>query len=162
MQRIFLVLAVALLAFLVDQASKWAILTIVMQPPRIIPILPVFNLTLGFNTGVSFGMFSETLVNWPGTLSLVKLAISAGLLLWAVLSPSLLERTGLAMIAGGALGNIYDRLQQGAVTDFLDFYWGNWHFPTFNMADVAISLGVALILFAALLSPKTVAKVESQ
>ena len=61
-----------------------------------------------------------------------------------------LERAGLALVVGGALGNIIDRLRQGAVTDFLDFYWRDWHWPTFNVADICITLGAVLILFASL------------
>ena len=54
------------------------------------------------------------------------------------------------MVVGGALGNIIDRLRQGAVTDFLDFYWRDWHWPTFNVADICITLGAVLILVASL------------
>ncbi|MEH0069371.1 signal peptidase II [Pannonibacter sp. Pt2-lr] len=61
-----------------------------------------------------------------------------------------LERAGFALVVGGALGNIIDRLRQGAVTDFLDFYWRDWHWPTFNVADIAITLGAVLILAASL------------
>ena len=59
-----------------------------------------------------------------------------------------LERAGFALVVGGALGNIIDRVRQGAVTDFLDFYWRDWHWPTFNVADIAITLGAVLILAA--------------
>ncbi|MGB3313385.1 MAG: signal peptidase II, partial [Albidovulum sp.] len=61
-----------------------------------------------------------------------------------------LERAGFALVVGGALGNIIDRLRQGAVTDFLDLYWRDWHWPTFNVADIAITLGAVLILAASL------------
>ena len=61
-----------------------------------------------------------------------------------------LERAGLALVVGGALGNIIDRLRQGAVTDFLDLYWRDWHWPTFNGADIAITLGALCILAASL------------
>lgn len=61
-----------------------------------------------------------------------------------------LERMGFALIIGGALGNIIDRLRQGSVTDFLDLYWRDWHWPAFNVADIAITLGAAFILLSAL------------
>ena len=61
-----------------------------------------------------------------------------------------LERLGLSMIAGGALGNMLDRYRQGAVTDFLDFYWNGWHYPTFNMADVFITIGAGMLMLASL------------
>ena len=59
-----------------------------------------------------------------------------------------LERAGFAFVTGGALGNIVDRLRQGAVTDFLDLYWRDWHWPTFNVADIAITVGAACIIAA--------------
>ena len=59
-----------------------------------------------------------------------------------------LERAGFALVVGGALGNIIDRLRQGAVTDFLSLYWRDWHWPTFNGADIAITLGALIILIA--------------
>ena len=68
----------------------------------------------------------------------------------AVRAPRPFERAGLALVVGGALGNIIDRLRQGAVTDFLDLYWRDWHWPTFNVADIAITLGAVCILAASL------------
>jgi signal peptidase II len=132
-----------------DQATKWLILAVVMNPPRVIEITPFLNLRLGFNYGVSFGLGSDILEAWPGALAAFKLAVAAGLIVWAVRSLCRYERIGLALVAGGALGNAHDRWRQGAVTDFIDLHWGGWHWPTFNGADIAISLGVALMLFAA-------------
>ena len=144
-----LIIAVATAAFVLDQATKWLVLHVVMRPPRVIEVLPVFNLTLGFNTGVSFGLFSDTLDDWVGAFTLFKFAVAAGLMAWAVVALHPCERIGLSLIAGGAMGNAFDRWRQGAVTDFLDLHWGGWHFPTFNMADVVITFGVLLILVAA-------------
>lgn len=148
--RIIIVAAVTAFAFAVDQVSKWLILNVVMQPPRVIEVLPVFNLTLGFNTGVSFGLFSDTLDDWISVLTVFKLAVATGLMIWAAASLMQFERIGLSLMAGGAIGNAFDRWRQGAVTDFLDVHWGDWHFPTFNMADVAITFGVLCILAGAL------------
>lgn len=152
--RILIVATIAAFAFALDQGSKWLILNVVMQPPRVIEVLPVFNLTLGFNTGVSFGLFSDALDDWVGALTLFKLAVAAGLMVWAAVSLSLLERIGLSLMAGGAIGNAFDRWRQGAVTDFLDVYWADWHFPTFNLADVAITFGVLCILAAVLVGDR--------
>lgn len=140
----------ALLAAALDQLSKWVILNYVMAPPRVIEIAPFLNLRLGFNYGVSFGLFREALEAWPELLAVFKLAVALGLIVWAVKSPLELERVGLGLIAGGALGNAQDRWRQGAVTDFIDLHWGAWHWPTFNGADIAISAGVGLMLWAAL------------
>lgn len=149
-KRIGEALAYAVGALALDQASKWLILTQVMAPPRVIEIAPFFNLRLGFNYGISFGLGSELLDAWPGLLAAFKIAVATGLLIWAARSQARAERVGLALMAGGALGNAVDRWRQGAVTDFLDFHWGGWHWPTFNGADVAISIGVVLILLAAI------------
>lgn len=138
------------IAFLIDQTSKWLILNLVMQPPRIIEIFPFFNLRLGFNTGVSFGLFSDFFDDWPIALASVKLLAVVGLTIWALAVNDRWELIGLSLMAGGALGNIWDRWRQGAVTDFLDLHWAGWHWPTFNMADVAITSGVGLILLGAI------------
>ncbi len=142
--------AIMLLAFLVDQGSKWLILHHIMQPPQVIDLLPFLNLRLGFNTGVSFGLFQDVFDEWPLALAGAKLVIVGGLIIWAMLSEQAAERIGLSLIAGGALGNIVDRWRQGAVTDFLDLHWRGWHWPTFNMADVAITAGAALIMLSAI------------
>ncbi|WP_244639042.1 signal peptidase II [Bosea sp. ANAM02] len=149
-KRLGQVLFWATAAAALDQLTKWLILTKVMTPPRIIELTPFFNLRLGFNYGVSFGFGSDWLDAWPSGLAAFKLMVAVGLLVWAVRSHSRFERIGLALIAGGALGNAQDRWRQGAVTDFLDLHWGDWHWPTFNGADIAISSGVLLILMASL------------
>lgn len=133
-------------ALAIDVVTKWAILNIVMVPPRNIEIAPFFNLTLGFNTGVSFGMFSELFLERPLLLSGIKVVIATGLLVWAVRTERRIETIGLGLIAGGAAGNVLDRMRQGAVTDFLDFHVRGWHWPTFNMADVMITVGVVLLI----------------
>ncbi|MFC5423564.1 MULTISPECIES: signal peptidase II [Bosea] len=137
-------------ALLVDVVTKWLIVTVVMAPPRVIEITSFFNLTLGFNPGVSFGMFQDVFLERPLVLGAIKVAITAGLLVWALRVENMVETVALGLIAGGAAGNVVDRVRQGAVTDFLDFHVGDWHWPTFNMADVAISIGVALLLAGSL------------
>jgi len=79
------------------------------------------------------------------------LAIVAGLLIWIHRSDSRLTASALGLVVGGALGNLLDRLRQGAVTDFLDFYIGSYHWPAFNLADVAIVCGVGLLLMESIL-----------
>ena len=136
---------------LADQATKTVAL-LLLSPGEILSVVPGFNVTLGFNEGASFGMMSGAMAGRP----LLMAALTGGLaLMFAIMAfraGSLLERTGLAVIVGGALGNIIDRLRQGAVTDFLDLYWRNWHWPTFNGADIAITLG-ALLVFTVWLRP---------
>ena len=136
---------------LADQATKTVAL-LLLSPGEILSVVPGFNVTLGFNEGASFGMMSGAMAGRP----LLMAAVTGGLaLMFAIMAfraESLRERTGLALIVGGALGNIIDRLRQGAVTDFLDLYWRNWHWPTFNGADIAITLG-ALLVFTVWLRP---------
>ena len=141
-------------AALADQATKWLILTVVMQPPQVIPVTPFLNLTLGFNTGVSFGLFRDVFEDIPWLLAGAKLLIVAALLAWAAFASQRSETVGLGLIAGGALGNVIDRARQGAVRDFLDLHAAGWHWPTFNVADVAITLGAALLIFASVFPRK--------
>jgi signal peptidase II len=148
--RIAAVLGVVTLAFAIDQATKWLILNVVMAPPRVIEIAPFFNLRLGFNTGVSFGMFKDFFEDWPGVLTAFKVVVASGLIIWALRTTIASERVGLSLIAGGALGNALDRHREGAVTDFLDLHWAGWHWPTFNMADVAITSGAGLLILVSL------------
>lgn len=159
-KNVFAVLALTALAFLVDQTTKWLILNVVMAPPRVIEITPFFNLRLGFNTGVSFGMFREFFEDWPGVLTAFKLVVASGLIIWALRTSITSEWIGLSLIAGGALGNALDRHRQGAVTDFLDAHWAGWHWPTFNMADVAITCGAGLLILGGFLTrqPETASK----
>jgi len=139
-------LIVAVAALLLDQFTKWLIAAFVMNPPQLIPVTPFFNLTLGYNPGISFGLFGSVLKEWPNLFAAGKIAIVAGLFWWASMLRSRLEASALGLIAGGAAGNIVDRIRQGAVTDFLDFHASGWHWPTFNLADVAIVLGVTMLL----------------
>ncbi len=149
--RILSVTAVAIAAFALDQATKWLVSNIVMQPPRMIPFTDFFNLTLNFNTGVSFGIFREIFAESPYILAAVTAAIVGLLFIWALATRHPWERNGLALICGGAFGNTVDRWRQGAVTDFLDFHWREWHWPTFNVADVLIFAGVVSVLLGTLL-----------
>ena len=138
-----------LLSFLLDQATKWWILNHVMDPPRVIPVTGFFNLVLGFNTGVSFGLFGEA----PAWLLMAFiLPMVAGLLVWMTRTDSRLTAIALGLVVGGAFGNLLDRLRHGAVTDFLDFYVGAYHWPAFNFADVAIVSGVGLLLIESVLA----------
>ncbi len=130
----------------IDFVTKWLIVNIVMVPPYTIEIAPFFNLRLGFNAGVSFGMFRKLFVDQPLLLAGILAAITAGLLVWAMRTTRRIETFALGLIAGGAAGNVLDRVRQGAVTDFLDFHFGDWHWPAFNMADVMIIVGVVLVI----------------
>ena len=110
-----------------------------------------FNIVLIYNRGMSFGLFNGGGGLNAALFSLVAAAIVAVLIYWLsrVESPPLAVAIGL--IIGGAIGNVIDRIRFGAVVDFLDFHVGFWHWPAFNVADSAICIGVAVMLFDSLL-----------
>ena len=133
----------------VDQSSK-AMALVWLAPGAPVAVLPGFNLTLGFNEGASFGMLSGVMSGRPLLMAALTGALTLVFAIMALRTKSPLENAGLAMIVGGATGNLIDRLRQGAVTDFLDLYWQDWHWPAFNGADIAITAGALCILCAAI------------
>lgn len=116
-----------------------------MSPSRVIPVTPFFNLVLGHNRGVSFGLLSSDNFYVPYALSAFALVIVIVLFIALWRSNNILHTCGFAAIIGGALSNVVDRLYDGAVTDFLDFFIGQYHWPAFNFADAAIFCGVVLL-----------------
>ncbi|MCB2108866.1 MAG: signal peptidase II, partial [Rhodobacteraceae bacterium] len=118
---------------------------------RVIPIIPQFNFIMAWNRGISFSLFSAGSDAQTWLLVGVQSAITLGLLWWLARLNGRLLIVGAGLIIGGAIGNIIDRLRFGAVTDFIDFYVGNWHFATFNVADSCISIGVGLWLLDAVI-----------
>ena len=139
-------LKIVLLIFTLDQATKWWIVNEVMNPPRVIPVLPSFNLVMGWNRGVSFGIFDTA--SPPNQWLLIGLAliIVTVLLIWLKRADSRLISVALGLIVGGALGNVMDRIHYGAVADILDFYVGDFHWPAFNVADAGITIGVVVLV----------------
>ena len=138
------------MVILLDQLIKYWITNIIMLPPRIIPVTPFFNLVLGHNRGVSFGFFdgNSPLNQW--LLSLVALAITAMLVIWLARIDKPWVAVALGLIIGGAIGNVIDRLTGGGVVDFLDFHWGEHHWPAFNVADTGITMGAAALILDSL------------
>lgn len=156
MQRASLI--VALLIAIVDQASKWLILLVVMQPPRQIVVAPFFNLVLVYNTGISFGMFTGSPEGTRWILIGAALVIVALLLIWLRSVESRIVAGGIALVVGGALSNVLDRFIHPGVVDFLDFHLAGMHWPAFNVADSAIVVGVALLLYDSLFGERATAK----
>jgi len=144
-------LPVASTWYFLDQVSKWWIIEVVMKPPKIIEITSFFNIVLGWNTGVSFG-FLTSLGLPPWVLALFSVSVAFVLLAWLGRTSSTPSLVALGLIVGGALANATDRVRQGAVTDFLDFHIGKWHWPAFNMADTGIVCGTALLIVHALVT----------
>ncbi|MDA0702360.1 MAG: signal peptidase II [Proteobacteria bacterium] len=137
-------LALAALVLLLDQASKWWILTDVMAPPRVIEVTGFFNLVLVWNPGISFGMFGGGEGRW--LLAGLAVAIAAALVVWIARTLRPWLALALGLVVGGALGNALDRVFHGEVVDFLDFHLAGAHWPAFNLADSAITVGVIVML----------------
>ena len=141
---------ISILTIFFDQLSKWWILNVIMVPANTIPVTQFFNLVLVHNRGASFGIFSDA----PGWASIALIVfaiiISIVLAIWMWQAQETLLSVALGLVIGGAIGNVIDRIRFGAVVDFLDFYAGGWHWPAFNVADSAITLGVILLILDSL------------
>jgi signal peptidase II len=145
----YLELWIAVGIVVVDQVTK-AIVRSQFELHDGVPVIPgFFNLTRVHNTGAAFGMLNG--IDFPfktAALSVVAAGALAGLAFFAASLPigQRLSRLGIALVIGGAAGNLIDRIALGYVTDFVDVYWQGWHFWAFNVADAAITVGVALMI----------------
>ena len=143
--------AIALGVFGADRWSKWMIERYLTRDSVIQVIPGFFNLVRSENPGVAFGMFADDSSKWH-TPALVVLSVAAisilAAMLWKIERMDRLSAAGMALIFGGAVGNVYDRVLAGAVTDFLDFYLGSYHWYIFNLADSAICTGAGLLLLS--------------
>ena len=138
--------ALAALLLLADQATK-ALVLARFAPGERVELAPFFNLVFVFNPGAAFSLLSQA-GGWQKPL-LVAFALGAAALVSVLIVRRPGERllcTGLSLILGGALGNVVDRLRFGQVVDFLDFHAAGWHWPAFNVADSAITVGAALLI----------------
>ena len=137
----------SLLAVILDQGSKLAI-TSSMQLYQSIQIIPYFRLTYVHNTGAAFSFLSEAGGWQRWFFAGLALVISAVIAVWLsrLKQHETLLAVALSLVLGGAIGNLIDRLAYGYVIDFLDVYYQTWHWPAFNIADSAITLGVILML----------------
>ena len=141
-------IAAAIAVLAADQASKWWILEVVRLPDiGQVVVLPVLNLTMVWNRGVSFGMFAGAGEHGPWLLMGLAAAVAAFLLIWLYRETRPVTRVALWLVLAGAVGNTIDRVRYGAVVDFLDFHLYGHHWPAFNIADMAIVGGVAVLLF---------------
>ncbi|MGH1375396.1 MAG: signal peptidase II [Alphaproteobacteria bacterium] len=163
---------IAFLVFLSDQISKWAVTELLVRPnamgqtgynfldwynasPMILPYYGVkvtsfFNIVMAWNTGVSFSMFSEYGGYMPTILVFVALGITVLFMVWLWRAESNLHGFCYALVIGGALGNVIDRARYGAVIDFLDFHMMGYHWPAFNIADMAVVTGISLLIIVSL------------
>jgi signal peptidase II len=129
-----------------DRATKWLMLAW-LRPGESVEVTGFFNLVLVYNRGAAFSVLADAPGWQTPFFAAVAVAASAVVswMLWR--SPQRrLQSLGLALILGGALGNLWDRLAWGAVADFLDFHAFGWHWPAFNVADSAITVGAVLLI----------------
>lgn len=145
------VVAIAAAIFALDRWTKWIVETTFSPFDSKVIIPGFFSIVRSENPGIAFGLFQESTSKYR-TVALVVFSLAAiGVLAWMLRKVDQMDRwtaLGLAFIFGGALGNVYDRVHTGAVTDFLDFYMGNVHWYVFNIADSAICTGAGLLLIA--------------
>lgn len=163
-------IALAFTFVVLDQLSKWAVTEYMIRVPIEKPnpqplgffewlysapeklpfasfeILPFFNIVMVWNKGVSFGMFNDS--GETGSLALIALSllITVVFSIWLFKTQVRSERLAIALIIGGALGNVIDRARFGAVIDFLDFHMLGYHWPAFNVADSCVVIGVFLLI----------------
>ena len=151
--RIWLWLSFLIVAL--DQISKWLV-DRSMRLYESIPLIPSFQLTYLRNEGAAFSFLSSAggWQRWFFIALALTASLSIGFWLGRLGKNKKLEAIGWALVLGGAIGNLIDRLLFGYVIDFLDVYYQNWHWPAFNVADSAITVGVGLLLLDAMRSPK--------
>ena len=145
--------AIAAAVFVVDQLTKWLMIgPLNLREVQQIYLLPIFNLTWTENYGISLGLFNASTDTGRWILVAVTSAIALGVAFWIGRERLRGDQAALALILGGALGNILDRIRFGYVIDFADLHFGSFRpFLVFNVADAAITIGVVILLLRAFL-----------
>jgi signal peptidase II len=148
--------ALAAAVLLADQASKYWVLDVIHLPERGgIDVASFFRLTFVGNAGVSMGMLQagSDLARW--LLTIITAGIALAVALWLRKEKNPVDIAALGLVLGGAIGNIIDRVRFGYVVDFLHFFWEQYSFWVFNLADAAITVGVMLLLGRAIVARPT-------
>jgi signal peptidase II len=142
-----LIIGIIAAALSVDQISKALVVSYFAHHTTSLKVLPILDVTLVYNRGISFGFFAQD-TPW-GTIFLVALAlIITGIMgFWLKRSTRFLECVSLSLIIGGALGNVMDRIRLGSVIDFIHVHWQHFSFPAFNFADTWITMGAIFMLY---------------
>jgi signal peptidase II len=144
------------IVIVLDQLSKWWVLSALVPGERVPVIEPFWYWTLAFNEGAAFSFLADGGGWQRWFFTLLAIAISVVLAVWLQRTPRRDWRTALplALIIGGAVGNLIDRLHAGRVTDFVLVYLGDWPYPAFNLADSAICVGAVLLIAFSLFAGK--------
>lgn len=154
--RYRLILLLAIVLVLLDQASK-GLVTAHLEPHESITVTGFFNLVHVYNYGAAFGFLNNPDSSWQRWLFTGVTLLAAGVIIAVAKHAGEKEKTlfiALGCILGGAFGNLADRLRLGAVVDFLDMHYAGWHWPAFNVADMAICAGAALMALCVLRQPR--------
>lgn len=148
-------LVLSVLIIVLDQTSKYWVEAL-LTPYKPVPVIPMLNMTLAYNTGAAFSFLSGTGYWHRWFFAAFSSVVSMILLVWLKRTPveERLQCLGVALILGGALGNLIDRALYGHVVDFIDVYYKYHHFATFNIADSAICLGAGVLILDLLLQKK--------
>jgi len=170
MKKNIIFIDLALLILALDQLTKWFVIEHMIKPItnlsttplftwmwqsgeqipyQHIPFTPFFNIVMVWNKGISFGLFNDA-THGPIVLTLISSIIAIVFLIWLLRTDSITHMIACALIIGGAVGNIMDRIRFEAVIDFLDFHAYGYHFPAFNVADSAICIGISMIVIHSL------------
>jgi signal peptidase II len=146
---------ITLIVFVLDQWTK-GLAAEHLQYAQPVAVFPGFNLTLHHNPGIAFSMFADGAASSRWILSAVAAVISIVIAVWIIRvgKKASIEVVGLALILGGALGNIYDRVLLGYVIDFIDWYVKDSHWPAFNIADSGVCVGAGLLIWDGLFGKK--------
>ncbi len=159
-------LAAAAGALFLDQASKFLLLYGFgfrgMTTDQSVPVLPFFNLVMAWNPGISYGLFPAHSRLGTGLLIAFSLVAVAGMGWWLWRAGRLGLAVGLGLVIGGAIGNLVDRMVYGEVADFFHFYAAGYDWYVFNLADCAITLGVAALVYDAIFRPETARDANGQ
>lgn len=146
---------ISVLVIILDQLTK-QLASSYLNYAEPLAVMPLFNLTLMHNSGAAFSFLAQAGGWQRWFFAAIALLVSTGIIIW-------LKRLGrdrhwealaLALVLGGAIGNVWDRILLGYVVDFLDFYYDDWHWPAFNIADIAISVGAAILIIDSLRTQK--------
>jgi len=150
MKKSTLIAMVSTLVMVLDLVTKRAIIA-KLAPYESIRVLPFLNIVYVENKGAAFGMFANLGNNFFIAVSFIAIA---AILFYMSKIPKGLELFSISLIFGGAVGNLIDRVMIGKVTDFIDFYIGAWHWPAFNVADSALTIGITLFIIATIVQSK--------
>jgi signal peptidase II len=152
-KRLSFWLGCALAIVLLDQLTKWLILASFREGERK-NILPVFDLILAYNPGAAFSFLAGAGGWQRWFFTLLAIVVSVFIVVWLRKETRLVPSLALTFVLGGAIGNVIDRLVHGKVVDFLLFYWKDWYYPAFNLADSAITCGAILLIYDSFFGPK--------